>query len=207
MNGNIGNRINSKAQVGRNGAFVRFALVVIGALAAPIVLNAQTADLIGKEISVPQHLQDGQEFQMSIPDLIAFGSELFNARWTTQEGQGRPLTKGTGSPLSDPTSPLIFPRNFDRLSGPDSNSCAGCHNTPFAGGGGDRVSEVFVLGQRFDFLDFDHKDAHPVRGAVDESGSFVTMETAFNERKTIGMNGSGFIEMLARQMTAELQAE
>jgi hypothetical protein len=33
------------------------------------------------------------------------------------------------------------------------------------------------------------------------------METAFNERKTIGMNGSGFIEMLARQMTAELQAE
>ena len=33
------------------------------------------------------------------------------------------------------------------------------------------------------------------------------METAFNERKTIAMNGSGFIEMLARQMTAELQAE
>ena len=69
------------------------------------------------------------------------------------------------------------------------------------------MSEVFVLGQRFDFLDFDHSNATVTRGAVDESGRFVTMETAFNERKTIGMNGSGFIEMLARQMTAELQAE
>jgi hypothetical protein len=83
----------------------------------------------------------------------------------------------------------------------------GCHNTPFAGGGGDRVSEVFVLGQRFDFLDFDHLDSRPTRGAVDELGNFVTMETALNERKTIGMNGSGFIEMLARQITADLQTE
>ena len=180
-------------------------LVVFALLpGAPAV--AQTASLIGKEISVPQHLQDGQEFQMPIPALVAFGKTLFQARWTSQEGQGRPLTKGTGSPLSDSTSPLIFPRNFDRLSGPDSNSCFGCHNTPFSGGGGDRVSEVFVLGQRFDFLDFDHLDTIPTKGAVDELGNFVTMETTFNERKTIGMNGSGFIEMLARQMTADLQA-
>jgi cytochrome c553 len=191
----------------RNGGVVLVALLMLGALVAPIPVSAQTADLIGKELSVPQHLQDGQEFQTSLPNLIAFGSQLFSARWTTQEGQGRPQAKGTGSTLSDPTSPLTFPRNFDRLSGPDANSCAGCHNTPFVGAGGDRVSEVFVLGQRFDFLDFDHSNAIPTRGAVDESGRFVTMVTAFNERKTIGMNGSGFIEMLARQMTAELQAE
>jgi hypothetical protein len=56
------------------------------------------------------------------------------------------------------------------------------------------VSEVFVLGQRFDFLDFDHTNTIPTSAAVDELGNFVTMETAFNERKTIGMNGSGFIE-------------
>jgi hypothetical protein len=168
---------------------------------------AQTASLIGKEVAVPVHLQDGQEFDLSIPDLISFGQTLFEARWTSQEGQGRPLTKGTGNPLSDPTLPLVFPRNFDRLSGPDANSCSGCHNTPFVGAGGDRVSEVFVLGQRFDFLDFDHTDTIPTSGAVDEFGKFVTIETAFNERKTIGMNGSGFIEMLARQMTADLQSE
>ena len=168
---------------------------------------AQTTSLIGKEIAVPLHLEDGQEFELSIPDLISFGQTLFVARWTSQEGQGRPLAKGTGNPLSDPTLPLVFPRNFDRLSGPDANSCSGCHNTPFVGAGGDRVSEVFVLGQRFDFLDFDHTDTIPTSAAVDEFGKFVTMETAFNERKTIGMNGSGFIEMLARQITADLQSE
>jgi hypothetical protein len=185
--------------------YLSLVFLPIIALATPA--PAQTASLIGKEISVPVHLQDGQELETSIPALIAFGEKLFSARWTSQEGQGRPLTKGTGNPISDPTSPLVFPRNFDRLSGPDSNSCAGCHNTPFVGGGGDRVSEVFVLGQRFDFLTFDHSDTVPTADAMDESGTMVTMENAFNERKTIGMNGSGFIEMLARQMTADLQAE
>jgi hypothetical protein len=177
----------------------------------PLILSlpaaAQANNTIGREASIAVHLKDGDEVQMPISDLLAFGSQLFQARWTTQEGQGRPLTKGTGSPLSDPSSPLTFPRNFDRLSGPDSNSCLGCHNTPFPGGGGDRVSEVFVLGQRFDFLDFDHSNVTPTRGAADERSIFTTMANAFNERKTIGMNGSGFIEMLARQITADLQSQ
>jgi len=69
------------------------------------------------------------------------------------------------------------------------------------------VTEVSVLAQRFDHLTFDHADGIMTRGAVDESGKFVTMENATNDRKTIGMNGSGFVEMLARQMTADLQAE
>ena len=182
-------------------------LVALAVIALSSPASAQTVDLIGKEIAIPAHLQDGRELEASIQELIAFGEKLFSARWTSQEGQGRPLSKGTGSPLADPSSPLVFPKNFDRMSGPDANSCAGCHNTPFVGGGGDRVSEVFVLGQRFDFLNFDHTDTVPTADAMDESGTMVTMETAFNERKTIGMNGSGFIEMLARQMTADLQAE
>jgi hypothetical protein len=69
------------------------------------------------------------------------------------------------------------------------------------------VTEVFVLAQRFDHLTFDHVDGVATRGAVDESGKPVTLDSATNDRKTIGMNGSGFIEMLARQMTADLQAE
>jgi len=69
------------------------------------------------------------------------------------------------------------------------------------------VTEVFVLAQRFDHLTFDHADGIMTRGAVDESGKFVTLENATNDRKTIGMNGSGFVEMLARQMTADLHAE
>lgn len=47
---------------------------------------AQTANLIGREKSVPTHLQDGQEFQLDIKQLILFGQQLFQARWTSQEG-------------------------------------------------------------------------------------------------------------------------
>jgi cytochrome c553 len=162
---------------------------------------------VGREVAIPVHLQDGEEFTIPIAHLIQYGAKLFDAKFTVQEGAGRPLSKGTGAPVSDPSSPLVFPRNFDRLSSPEANACSGCHNAPVSGAGGDRVTEVFVLAQRFDHLTFDHNDGITTRGAVDESGKFVTMDNATNDRKTIGMNGSGFVEMLARQMTADLQAE
>jgi mono/diheme cytochrome c family protein len=158
-------------------------------------------------VAIPKHLQDGEEFTAPIVQLIQYGAQLFNAKFTIQEGAGRPNSKGTGAPISDPSSPLVFPRNFDRLSSPEANACSGCHNAPVSGAGGDRVTEVFVLAQRFDHLTFDHSDGIMTRGAVDEAGKFVTMDNATNDRKTIGMNGSGFVEMLARQMTADLQAE
>jgi len=166
----------------------------------------EKASLIGREVAVPRHLQNDQEFELPIDSLIQFGQKLFSARWTIQEGQGRPLSKGTGDPLSDLSAPLLFPRNFNRVSGPDSNSCSGCHNEPVVGGSGDRVANVFVLGQRFDFASLDHNDSMMTRGAIDEAGNFVTFGSISNERKTVGMNGSGFVEMLARQMTEELQS-
>ncbi|HEV2195702.1 MAG TPA: di-heme oxidoredictase family protein [Candidatus Acidoferrum sp.] len=161
---------------------------------------------IGREVAIRAHLQDGDEFNIPLAQLIDYGRQLFTAKFTAQEGAGRPMTKGTGAPISDPSSPLLFPRNFDRVSSPEANACSGCHNAPVVGAGGDRVTEVFVLAQRFDHLTLDHSDGITLRGAVDESGKFVTMENATNDRKTIGMNGSGFLEMVARQMTADLQA-
>jgi hypothetical protein len=161
---------------------------------------------IGQEVSVPVHLQDGREYSLQPSQLVAFGQLLFNAMWTSQEGAGRPFSKGTGSPISDPNDPLVFPRNFNRISAPDSNSCSGCHNKPVSGGGGDIVANVFVLGQRFDFVTFSRNDGRPTKGSVDESGSPVSLETIADSRKTIGMFGSGYIEMLARQITADLQA-
>jgi hypothetical protein len=130
---------------------------------------------IGKELAIPTHLRDGDEYQRSIRDLIDFGRKLFTARWISQEGAGRPLTKGTGAPLSDPQSPLVFPRNFNRISGPDTNSCAGCHNSPDVGG--DIVGNVFVLGQRFDFATFNLNDTIPTKGAMDERGLPVTLQS------------------------------
>jgi hypothetical protein len=182
-------------------------LVAVSAFTSMAVALGQGLDpQIGREVAIPRHLQDGEEFNTPLNRLIQYGSQLFTAKFTIQEGAGRPLSKGTGAPLSDPTSPLLFPRNFDRISSPDANACSGCHNVPVAGAGGDRVTEVFVLAQRFDHLTFDHSDTIATRGAIDETGKRVTMENATNDRKTIGMNGAGFVEMLARQMTADLQA-
>lgn len=181
--------------------------LLTSAFGALAVCTTSALAQIGVEKSIPTHLQDGEEFTITTSELIAFGQKLFVAMWTDQEGQGRPLTKGTGKILADTTSPLVFPHNFNRISAPETNSCSGCHNKPFPGGGGDIVGNVFVLGQRFDFATFDRNDTIPTRGAVDELGNPVTFQTVTNNRKTIGMNGSGFIEMLARQMTAELEAE
>ncbi len=163
---------------------------------------------IGREISVPAHMADGDEFRTSLRRLIEHGQLVFDAQWTTQEGGLRPLTKGTGAPIVDPTSPLTFPRAFNRISAMDANSCAGCHNAPFGvtGGGGDFVTGVFVLGHRFDFATFDHNDPTPTRGAMQENNQPATMQTMANYRATLSMFGSGYIELLAREMTADLQA-
>ena len=165
------------------------------------------AGSIGREVAVSAHLSDGQEFALDLFTLLAHGQRLFQANFTPQEGGGRPLVKGTGAPLADPTTPLVFPRNFNRISAPDANSCAGCHNAPFAGGGGDFVTNVFVLGQRFDFTTFDNTDPLPTRGCADETGQITLLQSMANSRSTLGMFGAGFIELLARQMTEELQGQ
>jgi hypothetical protein len=187
----------------------KFGFVLSSFLAVPLIVQGLPDGddtEIGREVAIPRHLQDGEEYQLSLRDLIQFGEKLFRANWTIQEGAGRPISKGTGAPLSDPSDPLLFPRNFNRISGPDTNSCAGCHNRPLVGGGGDIVGNVFVLGQRFDFATFNQADTLPTDGAADELGNPVTLQTIANSRKTVGMFGSGFIEMLARQITGELQA-
>jgi Di-haem oxidoreductase, putative peroxidase len=162
---------------------------------------------IGREVSVPVHLKDGEEFSIPLTAVISHGQLLFKANWTEQEGGGRPLTKGTGRPLADPSRPLTGARAFNRISGPDANSCAGCHNAPYgiSGGGGDFVTNVFVLGQRFDAATFDPSDKLPTRGTIDEAGQVASLQTIANLRASTGMFGAGYLEMMARQMTEELQ--
>ena len=184
------------------------ALGVVGVVYLAALSTVQTQSPIWREVAIPRHLQDGEEYSVPLRDLVAFGKRLFTAVWTIEEGGGRPNTKGTGNPLSDLNSRLVFPRNFNRISAPDSNSCAGCHNLPFgiAGGGGDIVANVFVLGQRFDFATFDGSDFVSTRGTLDERPEPTKLQTIANSRATLGMFGSGYIEMLSRQITADLQA-
>jgi cytochrome c peroxidase len=180
--------------------------LVCGAIFAEVKQTAARKQ-IGREVAVPSHLEDDEEFRIPMNELLDYGRKLFAANWTWQEGAGRPLMKGNFRELSDPKSPLTGARSMNRISGPDANSCAGCHNQPYGhvGGSGDFVTNVFVLGQRFDFLTFDPGDHIPTRGSLDEAGQPAILQTAANMRATTGMFGAGYIEMLARQITGDLQ--
>jgi hypothetical protein len=182
-------------------------VVGLVALAAFCNLAVAQSSQIGSERGANRRLADGEEYSLPTAELVDVGRQLFVASWTREEGAGRPLSKGTGDPLSDPSRSLIFPFGFNRISAPDANSCAGCHNLPFPGGGGDIVANVFVLAQRFDFATFDENDPVPLRGAVDENGGRSRLQDVGNSRGTVGMFGAGYVELLARAMTASLQAQ
>jgi hypothetical protein len=74
------------------------------------------------------------------------------------------------------------------------------------GGAGDLSTNVFVLGQRFDFVTFDAADYPQTRGARDEGHKLVTLQSVANSRATPELFGIGYYEMVARQITTELQS-
>src|SRR5262245_8181930 len=142
---------------------------------------------IGELSAFEEHVNqiDIESSKIKFDDLLEIGEEIFAARWTSLDGQGRPAATGAGAPTKrNPLNNVPF----IRTSGPDATSCADCHHQPAIGGAGGFVANVFVLAQVLD----------PVMDSV--SGEFS------NERNTLGMNGSGAIEMLAREMTVDLQA-
>src|SRR5579859_6100430 len=120
-------------------AFLYCVLLLLGSAGQ---VRGQESVGLGGEVAIPAHLQDGEEFTTPLRHLIQYGEKLFNAKFTVQEGAGRPLSKGTGAPLSDPTSPLLFPRNFDRISAPEANAWAG--GRPLTG-----RDDFGLVGQRF----------------------------------------------------------
>ena len=184
------------------------AFYLAGFIGVVLPVEAQTAAQIGQETSGYIRTADGAEYRLPIDEVLRRGEAIFRAEWTPQEGGGRPLTNGAGNPLANPERRLEFPFNFNRVSAMDANSCAGCHSAPFniAGGGGDFVAGVFVAAQRFDWATFDHSDPMLRGGVIDEAGAFSQLSTIGNYRASLGMFGAGYIEMLARQMTADLQA-
>ncbi|MEE4162254.1 MAG: di-heme oxidoredictase family protein [Woeseiaceae bacterium] len=133
--------------------------------------------------------------RLRFAEVVEHGRRLFTAKFNTCDGRGRPETTGGGAKRAIPAfseegEPLT-PGQVEKLrvSAPDSDSCAGCHNDPEVGGAGDFVANVFVLAQVLDPVALSSSAA---RG---------------NNRNTLGMHGSGAIEMLAREMTMDLQAQ
>lgn len=168
--------------MGRRGALI----VLLAGLAGP-ALAGDPAPVPGDERAVTRHYSHDELAAglLSEEELIAHGRLLFDARFTTLDGAGRPLATGADVPTHRPASdtPAFF-----RTSGPEANSCGGCHFQPVLGGAGDFVANVFVAPQDIEY-DFD-----------------TIVPDLSMERGTTPIQGAGLLELLAREMTADLHA-
>ena len=116
--------------------------------------------------------------------IVRAGGDLLTAFVNKCDGQGRPGTTGHGLPRNPEGQP-----RFTAVSGPSTSHCLGCHNLPRSGGAGDFVTNPFGPGEFFD----------PIIESI--SSEFT------NERNPPSLFGVGPIEMLAREMSADLQAQ
>lgn len=130
-----------------------------------------------------EHRFQGRLDATSLQQLIEHGEQLFDARFTSLDGAGRPMA----TQAIIPTKRKRAPRSeFSRTAGLDANACSSCHNVPFIGGAGDFSANVFVS-EGFVQSDFDTTDPQ-----------------FSNERNTNHLFGAGLVELLAREMSTDL---
>lgn len=128
----------------------------------------------------------GKLDRQSLDRLTAAGKILFSTAFTTLDGAGRPMA----TQAIIPTKRKRPPKNdFQRTAGLDANACASCHNEPVTGGAGGFIANVFVA-EGFNNVDFDTTDPQ-----------------FSNERNTNHLMGAGLVELLAREMTVDLQRQ
>ncbi|MFL2639995.1 MAG: di-heme oxidoredictase family protein [Dehalococcoidia bacterium] len=144
-------------------------------------LEAAIGDVPAISVHIDQN--DILTNNISVEKILEMGEVLFLASFNTLDGVGRPETNGD----FDARPRRESPDNFNRISGPDANACSGCHNLPKTGGGGDNVANVFVLSGELPFVED------------------MSLSEVGNERNTLGMFGSGYVELLAREITDDLE--
>ena len=160
-------------------------LAAVFPIAGPGEAGAAGRDVaIGERPAIERHVDQAQveSGKLRLRELIELGRALFNARFNRLDGRGRPASTGTGEPRTADQPAFV------RTSSPEASSCSGCHAQPRSGGAGDFVANVFVLAEALDPVSF---SVHP---------------SVSNERNTLGLFGSGAIEMLAREMSEDLIA-
>ena len=113
------------------------------------------------------------------------GEHLFTGRFTEADGVGRPLATQAIIPTKRKREPVS---RFFRSFGMDGSSCVVCHNQPVTGAAGDFVANAFIS-EGFESADFDSLDPQ-----------------FSNERGSVHLMGAGLVELLAREMTADLRA-
>lgn len=132
----------------------------------------------------PDHDKIGKEYPLV--RAVHDGKVLFMTKFNIVDGAARPLA----TEHTFPTRRSVPGPAFQRIAGPDSNSCAGCHNQPKTGGSGDFATNVFVAAPQFGDV-------------LNES-----INPAFaNERFTRSLFGIGAIEIAATEMSRDLIAQ
>lgn len=122
----------------------------------------------------------------NLQKLIDRGQDLFTAKFTVEDGGSRPKATQAIVPTKRKRGENAA---FQRTGGPDAGACSSCHNDPIPGAAGDFVANVFVS-EGFESADFDSLDPQ-----------------FSNERNTNTITGDGMIELLSREMTAELHGQ
>lgn len=162
--------------------YVKCALAATVAIAITAQANDPWSE---KAISQPVNINDyqGTLNKAQLLMLIEAGNSLFSARFTIEDGVGRPMA----TQAIIPTKRKRPPRSeFARTAGLDANACSSCHNIPMVGGAGDFSANVFVS-EGFQHSDFDTTDPQ-----------------FSNERNSNHLFGAGLVELLAREMTTSL---
>jgi cytochrome c peroxidase len=169
----------------RGASWLLAAATIAAGAAAAFADDAPWAEKV-----IRQHIDfatlEGTLSAKDLDTLIAEGRALFTGRFTTEDGAGRPMATQAIIPTLRKRPVDIA---FRRTAGMDANACSSCHNEPVAGGAGPFTVNVFVS-EGFESFDFDSLDPQ-----------------FSNERNTNHLFGSGLIELLAREMTADLRKE
>ena len=155
--------------------------------------------------------------KLSFKQIFNFGRKIFTTNFNACDGAGRPGSTGAagahGVGNSRPLDPISRPR-FTGLSGPDSNSCASCHSEPEVGGAGsfranlfigpedcDPIAPLFLSGSIWAFPTLNvPRECRPFVNSTTSTGFF----NLFANRGSLGLFGSGAIELLSREMTNDL---
>ena len=171
---------------------ILFTFILCSFVAINCVSSEEEIISLGEGPMIKNHFDQNKINDYDLEEIIEHGEFLFKVSFNELDGLGRPETSGTTKTRPRRESP----QNFNRISGPDANACVACHNLPRIGGGGDNSNNVFGLASDIDFATLEGSV-----GSEDDSSSVLDIT---NERNTIGVFGSGLVELLSREITSDL---
>ena len=171
---------------------ILFTFILCSFVAINCVSGEEEIISLGEGPMIKNHFDQNKINDYDLEEIIEHGEFLFKVSFNELDGLGRPETSGTTKTRPRRESP----QNFNRISGPDANACVACHNLPRIGGGGDNSNNVFGLASDIDFATLEGSV-----GSEDDSSSVLDIT---NERNTIGVFGSGLVELLSREITSDL---